>query len=402
MTEVKRIYCKYLYTLADGDASRPVSPGYVDYDPEDGTIVDAGAADVIPEGAEVLDGAVVPGFVNAHCHLELSYMKGLFRRGTGMAGFIDQINELRDVAPLEERLADISRELDQMWRSGVSAMADISNCDDSFAAKAASPLYTRTFLEVFGTEPQDCDSVIKGVLELQKKAVACGLDAAPTPHACYTMSPQLVEASSAEGLKSGYLSFHSEETPEEEEMIGKGSGRLWDNRKAAGMSTPPVTGGTSLEYFIDRLAAVKPLPISEHILLVHEVCMTEAGTELVKRTLPGAFIALCPKSNIYIHNALPPVEMLRKSGLPLTVGTDSLSSNDSLNIVEELYCLQENFADVPLGEMLVWACLNGARFLGKESELGSIAAGKKPGLVLIDHIAADGRLTSSSASYRIV
>ena len=148
-------------------------------------------------------------------------------------------------------------------------------------------------------------------------------------------------------------------------MIGKGCGRLWDNRKAAGMSTPPVTGGTSLEYFVDRLAAIKPLPIKDHILLVHEVCMTEAGTELVKRALPGAFVALCPRSNIYIHDALPPVEMLRKSGLPLTVGTDSLSSNDSLDMVAELYCLQENFADVPLGEMLTWACLNGARFLGK-------------------------------------
>lgn len=400
MTEVKRLYCKYLYTLEGGYA--PLCPGYVDYKAEDGTILDAGYADSVPEDAEILDGAVVPGFVNAHCHVELSYMKGLFKRGTGMAGFIDQINELRDIAPLEERLADISNELDQMWRSGVSAMADISNCEDSFAAKAASPMYTRTFLEVFGTEPQDCAPVMDGVKKLQDKALACGLDAAPTPHACYTMSPQLVEASSAEGLKSGYLSFHSEETPEEEEMIGKGSGRLWDNRKAAGMSTPPVTGGTSLEYFVDRLAAVKPLPIKEHVLLVHEVCMTKEGTELVKKALPGAFVALCPRSNIYIHDALPPVEMLRRSGLPLTIGTDSLSSNDSLDMISELYCLQENFKGIELGELLCWACFNGARFLGKEAVLGSIAIGKKPGLVLIDHISADGRLTSSSASYRIV
>ncbi len=398
MTCAKRLYCKYLYTLT----GEPVSPGFVDYDPEDGTVLDAGFADSIPSDAEVLDGAVVPGFVNTHCHVELSYMKGLFKRSTGMAGFIDQINALRDVAPLEERLLDISREMDLMWHSGVSAMADISNCDDSFAAKAASPMYTRTFLEVFGTEPGDCGAVMDSVRALQKKARDCGLDAAPTPHACYTMSPQLVEAASAAGLEFGYLSFHSEETPEEEEMIGKGSGRLWDNRKAAGMSTPPVTGGTSLEYFVDRLAAVRPLPVKEHVLLVHEVCMTEAGTELVKKALPGAFIALCPRSNIYIHDALPPVEMLRRSDLPLTVGTDSLSSNESLDIVSELFCLQENFPDIPLAELLEWACLNGARFLGKEEVLGSIGKGKKPGLVLIDHISADGRLTSSSASYRII
>ena len=393
-----KVYAKYVYTLA-GDV---FAPGFVEYDPTDGRIFEAGKAQDVPEGESVLDGAIVPGFVNSHCHVELSYMKGLFRRGTGMAGFIDQINELRDVAPLQERLADIQTQMDGMWRSGVSAMADISNCDDSFAIKAASPLYTRTFLEVFGTEPQDCDAVMDGVRKLQRKAVECGLDAAPTPHSCYTMSPQLVEASSAAGLESGYLSFHSEETPEEEEMIGSGSGKLWDNRKAAGMSTPPVTGGTSLEYFVDRLAAVKPLPIKEHVLLVHEVCMTEAGTELVKKALPGAYVALCPRSNIYIHEALPPVLMLRRSGLPLTIGTDSLSSNDSLDMVSELYCLQENFPELSLEEMLTWACRNGAAFLGKEAVLGSIELGKKPGLVLIDHLTADGRLSSSSASYRIV
>ena len=391
-----KVYAKYVYTLA-GDV---FAPGFVEYDPTDGRILAAGMAQDVPEGE--LDGAIVPGFVNSHCHVELSYMKGLFRRGTGMAGFIDQINELRDVAPLQERLADIQTQMDGMWRSGVSAMADISNCDDSFAIKAASPLYTRTFLEVFGTEPQDCDAVMDGVRKLQRKAAECGLDAAPTPHSCYTMSPQLVEASSAAGLESGYLSFHSEETPEEEEMIGSGSGKLWDNRKAAGMSTPPVTGGTSLEYFVDRLAAVKPLPIKEHVLLVHEVCMTEAGTELVKKALPGAYVALCPRSNIYIHEALPPVLMLRRSGLPLTIGTDSLSSNDSLDMVSELYCLQENFSELSLEEMLTWACRNGAAFLGKEAVLGSIEPGKKPGLVLIDHLTADGRLSSSSASYRIV
>ncbi len=393
-----KVYAKYVYTLA-GDV---FAPGFVEYDPTDGRILEAGKVQDVPEGESVLDGAIVPGFVNSHCHVELSYMKGLFRRGTGMAGFIDQINELRDVAPLQERLADIQTQMDGMWRSGVSAMADISNCDDSFAIKAASPLYTRTFLEVFGTEPQDCDAVMDGVRKLQHKAVECGLDAAPTPHSCYTMSPQLVEASSAAGLESGYLSFHSEETPEEEEMIGSGSGKLWDNRKAAGMSTPPVTGGTSLEYFVDRLAAVKPLPIKEHVLLVHEVCMTETGTELVKKALPGAYVALCPRSNIYIHEALPPVLMLRRSGLPLTIGTDSLSSNDSLDMVSELYCLQENFPELSLEEMLTWACRNGAAFLGKEAVLGSIEPEKKPGLVLIDHLTADGRLSSSSASYRIV
>ena len=152
-------------------------------------------------------------------------------------------------------------------------MADISNCDDSFLVKKESPMYTRTFLVVFGTEPEDCASVMKGVMKLKEKADSLGLDAAPTPHACYTMSPELVTAVSAEGLKSGFLSFHSEETQEEEDMLKYGTGAMWENRKAAGMSVPPVTGESSLLYFIDRLLKAHPAPFDEHILLVHEVCM---------------------------------------------------------------------------------------------------------------------------------
>lgn len=395
---MKRLSAKYLYVLND---PAPLVNGFVEYD-EDGTILRTGLCEDPSAEEDFLDGAVVPGFVNAHCHVELSYMWKLFRRGTGMAGFIDQINALRDTASLEEKLADIQSRMDQMWQSGVQAMADISNCDDSFAIKAASPMYTRTFLEVFGTEPEDCAGVMENVLALQQKALACGLDAAPTPHACYTMSPQLLSAASAEALKAGFLSYHSEETPEEEEMLRSGSGPMWDNRVRAGMSTPPVTGSSSLQYFIDRLGAAAPAPYDAHILLVHEVCMDQEGIDAVKAVMRHPFIALCPLSNLYIHDALPPVDLLRTNGLKLTVGTDSLSSNDDLDMVAELFCLQENFPQVPLGELLTWACRNGAEFLGKETEMGTLAPGKRPGLVLIDHIAADGRLTTASRSYRIV
>ena len=96
------------------------------------------------------------------------------------------------------------------------------------------------------------------------------------------------------------------------------------------------------------------------------------------------------------------MELLRSNGMKLTVGTDSLSSNDDLDMVSELFCLQENFPQVPLGELLTWACRNGAEFLGKEDRFGTVEAGKRPGLVLIDHLGPDGRLTTASASYRIV
>ena len=393
-----RLAAEYLYTL---DRPDPIRNGFVEYNPE-GVVTAVGICEDPSKEEIFLEGAITPGFVNAHCHVELSYMWKLFRKGTGMAGFIDQINALRDTKPLQEKIADIRHWMDLMWERGVSAMADISNCDDSFAIKRESPMYTRTFLEVFGTEPEDCESVMEGVMKLKEKADAMGLDAAPTPHACYTMSPELLTAVSAEGLKSGFLSYHSEETDEEEDMIKYGKGAMWDNRKAAGMSVPPVTGKPSLLYFIDRLRKAHPAPFDEHILLVHEVCMDQEGIDAVKEVMRHPYVALCPCSNIFIHNALPPVDLMRRNGLKITVGTDSLSSNDDLDMVRELYCLQAAFKDLPLGELLTWACANGAEFLGKEKTLGTIGIGKCPGLVFIDNLGADGRLTDRSSSYRMI
>ncbi|NCB97744.1 MAG: S-adenosylhomocysteine deaminase, partial [Bacteroidia bacterium] len=98
------------------------------------------------ESTEFYNGIICPGFVNSHCHIELSHLKGAFAEDTGMAGFIRQINALRESVGASERISALEREMDQLYESGVSAMADISNCDESFNKKSKSPMYTRTFL----------------------------------------------------------------------------------------------------------------------------------------------------------------------------------------------------------------------------------------------------------------
>jgi len=250
---MKRVAAEYIYTL---DGSGPIADGFVEYDETDGTVIAVGACGNPSGEPEFHKGILVPGFVNAHCHIELSHLRGKFARNTGMAGFIDQINALRDSSDRSARMSCIREWMDRLWRQGVTAMADISNGDESFQAKASSPLYTRTFLEVFGSEPQDCAKVMDSVRSLQKKALEYGLDAAPTPHSCYTMSPELLTAASADALKSGYLSYHSQESPEEEQMVISGSGALYDNRKRLGMSTPPVSGRPSLFYFMDSISCL--------------------------------------------------------------------------------------------------------------------------------------------------
>ncbi len=390
-----RITAAFVYPLD----SEPIRNGYVEYDDVDGTIMGVGACG--PD-EEVSEGALVPGFVNAHCHVELSHLHGKFRKGTGMAGFIDQINELRDWAGREVKVGLTRRWMDRMWADGVSAMADISNDDSSFDVKKDHPMYTRTFLEVFGSEPDMCEGVMADVAELQKVADAAGIDAAPTPHSCYTMSPQLLSASAAAGLESGFLSYHSQESREEEDLLISGSGAMYENRKRSGMSTPPVTGESSLKYFLDRLAAAKPGPYDENILLVHNVCLRQDDIDAAKKVMNHPYFAICPLSNMFIHNALPPVELMRRNALAIALGTDSLSSNDDLDMVKELVCLHENFKDVPMTELLEWACMNGAKFLKRDDVLGSLTPGKRPGVVRISGVDADGFVTEESRSYRVI
>ena len=395
---IKRIAASYVYTL---ESAEPLKNGFVEYDENEGTIVRTGLCED-PQSEDILSGALVPGFVNAHCHVELSHLHGKFYKGSGMAGFIDQINALRDWAGREVKQELVQKWMDKMWEDGVSAMADISNDDSSFDIKAGHDMYTRTFLEVFGSEPEMCDGVMADVTALDALAKEKGIDAAPTPHSCYTMSPSLLGASAAAGLAKGYISYHSQESQEEEDLLLTGSGAMCENRVRNGMSTPPVTGESSLKYFIDRLSSVVSAPYDQHILLVHNVCLQQDDIDAAKKVMNNVYWAICPLSNIFIHNALPPIELMRKNDLSIAIGTDSLSSNDDLSMIKEIACIHKNFPDVPMNEVFTWASLNGARFLSKEDMLGSFAPGKKPGIVLVNGLDAEGNVTSESTSVRLV
>ena len=99
---------------------------------------------------------------------------------------------------------------------------------------------------------------------------------------------------------------------------------------------------------------------------------------------------------------MPPIDLMRRNGLDIALGTDSLSSNDDLDMMKELVCLHSNFPEVPMQELLIWASLNGARFLGKDKQLGSLTPGKCPGVVRITGINAEGYVTETSTSKRII
>lgn len=395
---MKRFAANYIFPIT----SAPIKNGYVEVE-DDGTIIKIGALEKEMPSTQFYNGIIVPGFINAHCHIELSHLKGKFRKGSGMAGFIDQINELRESAPEHVRKARIKEEMDSLWEQGVSAMADISNCDESFNIKRESPLYTRTFIEVFGTEPEDASNVIEGAEKILSIADEAGIDASITPHSPYTMSPQLLTMAAAKGLERGFISYHNQESSQEEDMISKGCGELYENYVRRGLSTPVPTGKPALFHFAQRLEKVHPAPFKEHILLIHNTVTAKDSIEMAKDKFKNVTFVTCPLSNIFIHERLAPLDLFMKEGVRIALGTDSLSSNDILSIVQEIKCIQKHFPSIELGTILEWATINGAQALDKSDTLGSIEKGKRPGIVLIDNVDFSAmKLTENSKSTRLI
>ena len=394
--------------------SAPVRGGYVRCDDSGeilsiGTFDDAIRSQARERSEKIAEhrGFLVPGFCNAHCHAELSYLKGMFRQGTGMDGFIRQINELRTTVDYAGRMEAIGMAFNALEVQGVTCMADISNCNETFKLKRVlkeqDRMFVRTYLEVFGTEPEEAETILEGARDLQRQARSIGIEAAPTPHACYTMSPLLNRLSAAAGLESGYLSYHNQESDEEESMVRSGTGPLAEDYRSRGTTQLPVTGTSALVYFLENLKKAVPAPVEGRVLLVHNVATGQESIDAALRDLKHPYWVLCPLSNLFIHRALPPVELLRRNHLKICVGTDSLSSNLQLSMVAELFCLQSHFPQVPLEELLGWACLNGAEAIGCDDRYGSFTPGKRPGIVLIENVDAEAlRLREESVCVRLI
>ena len=137
--------------------------------------------------------------------------------------------------------------------------------------------------------------------------------------------------------------------------------------------------------------------------MVHNVAINQESIDYAKKHLETPFFAICPLSNIFIHRALPPLDLMRENGLQICLGTDSLSSNTILSIAKEIVCLHKNFPHIKLEEILQWACLNGARMLGKDDVLGSFEPGKKPGAVLVENLDWENmKFTDDTVTRRII
>lgn len=353
-------------------------------------------------GVEYYSGALVPGFVNAHCHLELSHLQGKIEEKTEMAGFLGKINRLR--SSTEEEMQKAMQVADRrMWAAGIAAVGDISNSANSVKAKLKSRIVYHTFVEAFGFHPSRSERAFEIAASVKREFHQNKLSASIVPHSPYSVSDQLFKKIEEEAQKeNGILSIHSQESKAELQFFNDGTGPIADHFQqniGIDISHWQADGKSALEKILEFL------PAANNLLLVHNTFTFKKDIDFLKSKRSGenTFWVLCPNSNLYIENALPPVPLFQQNKLNLCLGTDSLASNHQLSILREMITLQEYFPEISLEELVAWACLNGACALGVENEFGSFEKGKKPGVNLVSGLDLKNlKLTRNSKVKRLL
>lgn len=328
---------------------------------------------------EFYNGIIVPGFVNCHCHIELSHLKNKIPQGTGLGGFLNNIMKLRD-AGRNEIAASICQADKYMFKEGVSLCADICNSSGSFDIKKESKISYINLLEVFGIDPDKAVRRMEEIIKVSENARALRLPFYIVPHTAYSMSLSLLRLVKENSMQNYVTSIHFMETEAEKLFLESQSGSLFDSYKESGTLPPRME---SVKNHADTI--LNEITPSGKLVLVHN---TFVDRELIRTVSMrnNLFWCLCPNSNLYIEKTLPPVNLLLEEGCKIVIGTDSLASNTKLNILSELITLQQNFPSLSIQDLIGWATINGAEALGEENRFGKIEPGKKPGLLLIQNV----------------
>jgi cytosine/adenosine deaminase-related metal-dependent hydrolase len=362
---------------------------------KDGTVEAIVGIEDAGDDIQSFEGILTPGFVNAHCHLELSHMKGMIPAHTGLQEFVKQIVSLRQVEPALIQDAIVAAE-NEMFANGMVAVGDISNTLDTLTQKAKHNLAYYTFVELYDLDPIRAPEKLKAGLAIQNTFEQNCIRASLVPHAPYSVTSSLWKLLS-DHFGAHTISMHNQETPDENEFFKSKTGSFLGmyERTKVSLDFFEPTGLSSLQSV---------LPIFKNAttsILVHNSFTSAEDIATVKKQMPNTFWCLCPNANQYIEQTMPPIDLLRRGGANIIVGTDSYASNWSLNILDELKTIQKHNPHIALEEMLGWATLNGARALQMDKHLGSFETGKKPGVVLIENL-IDGQDLNTASSKRIL
>jgi len=357
-----------------------LGPNHVLIIDDKGIIESIVTKDAAGDGIQILDGIISPGFINCHCHLELSHLKGAIKKQTGLVDFILSILSQRfaDDAVVSEamKLAE-----DEMIRNGIVAVGDISNQLISLNQKKENKLYYHNFIEASGFSPAIAQSRFEAAFQIYQQFQAVfPKNTSLVPHAPYSVSAELFRLINEIGIQP-ISSIHNQETTDENEffLTGKGAfNRLYE------------TLGIDIKSFFkpsgkNSLPSIEPLiSNAQKLFLVHDTFTTEHDIDFINASNSiSPIICICINANLYIENTIPPIDLFLKKNCEIVLGTDSLASNDNLSILSEIESLQHYFPHIPLSTVLQWATLNGAKALNIDDKYGSFEKGKQPGINLI-------------------
>jgi cytosine/adenosine deaminase-related metal-dependent hydrolase len=318
--------------------------------------------------------AVLPGLINAHTHLELSWLRGRVPPASRFTDWVKTLFAIRgrpdggmsaaQVAPIHEAIAEARA-------SGTVAVGDISNSLAAVGPMQEADLDGVVFHELLGFKERD-GALIESTRDMRARASAAGARLSLAPHAPYSTSLELFKAIRAAVNENAcpIMSVHLGESAEEVEFLAEGSGPWRGMLETIGAWRDDwrIPACDPLSY-LDRHGV-----IDEKTLVIHGV---QFGDQALSRLAEiGATLVTCPRSNQWVGVGYPPIERFYNSGVKVAIGTDSLASVEDLNLFSEMKTMRWLAPNVPAAKILESATLTGARALGLE-DLGTLAPGKR-------------------------
>jgi len=286
-----------------------------------------------------------------------------------------------------------------MYEGGIVAVGDISNKTDTAAQKDKSKIRYYSFVEMFDFLQEDKSAsfydqfypAYEGQSTLNGNRKSC------VPHAPYTVSPTLFKNINAVNTTPSTISIHNQETVHEDQFFLDKTGGFLDFYATFKFPIDHFqpTGKTAIHYALEHMDP------KHKTLFVHN---TMTGPEDIKAAHAWnkqVYWATCANANLYIENRMPYYQHFLDTDAKMTIGTDSLTSNWQLSVLEELKTINKFQSYVPFETLLRWATLNGAEALGFEADLGSIEVGKTPGLNLLN-IGAERKFQSDTTVLRLI
>ena len=333
-------------------------------------------------GVEFYNGILVPGFVNTHCHLELSHLKKQIPQHTGLHNFVRYVSKFRNTD--EEIIRKAAEKADwEMQKNGIVAVGDISNSAISIKQKQKSKIEYHSFIEIFSLNSDLAEEKFFEGKKLLTDFYNAGLKASIVPHAPYSISKKLFDLLKKQMQKTALpVSMHNQETASENDLFINKSGDLYETFRLWGIEFKDFypTGKNSLVSVIDYL------PEKNNCLLVHNTFTNKEDIEQANTKLKNIYWTFCPNANLYIEKRLPDISLFYNKQQKCCIGTDSLASNNQLSVLEEIKSIQKYFQEIPLQELIKWATLNGAEALNLQNKFGSFEQEKTPGINLITGI----------------